>query len=489
MPTLRTILITGGLCALRLSGMLIDSYSPDKHDRFANNASFIANTFDLSGIAIADSATSGAEPFLTLIHPNVALSAIHYGPGVGTTVRFRLDNNPNGPVVERTVSRRIRAGTSDLLICILDEPVTEQVAFYGFATETLPTRGNWTTQYRYANQTHFHIGKSPGSYALELDMAVGQNKLDLHRLNVDVSGTTGNTVECIQNSSGSGNFVAGETMGQGGDSSGPLLYVEADDSLTVVGIAWYITGTPSTGFTAVGDYSTHVQDAIDTHGEVYQPLPPTFLLASWSNGSEVTLSWTDASNVESAYEIERADDPVGPWTPVATLSADTTGYTDTGATAQQWVYRVRSVNQGVTSEWVQISLPLSYDAWASTIHWSGAPSGPLEDANSDSVTNLAAFGFALSPFDAVAGALPTIQSSGSSLWLEYRKNPDASDLVYRFRESTSLETPNWQDVVVDGVTITETEVGPVGDAILMRISIPLSEVPAPVYFRFEVEDP
>jgi len=489
MTTSRTILILWGFCALRLSGMQIHQYSAAVHDRFANQGSFIAGAYDLSGVAIVDSATSNAEPFLTLVHPNVALSAIHYGPGVGSTVRFRLGNDPAGPVVERTVTQRIRAGTSDLLLCILDAPVTEDVAVYAFATETLSSGANWANQYRYANQTHLHIGKSPGSYTTEFNMAVGQNKLDGRRIGIEVSGTTGNTVECKQDSSGDANFVSGETMGEGGDSSGPLLFIEADNSLTVVGIAWYITQAPATGFTAVGDYSASIQSAIQTHGQPFQPLPPDSVQADWGSGTDAELTWTDNSNVETGYEIQRASDPSGPWTAVATLPADSTGYTDPAVAAQQWHYRVRSLNQGVTGEWVEVSLPLSYQAWASTISWSGADSGPLEDANSDTVTNLAAFGFALSPFEAADSALPSIQSDGISIQLNYRKNPEADSLIYRFRQSGSLESPNWQDLVVDGVTITETELGPEGDAVLMRIEVPLGGLPSPVYFRFEVEEP
>lgn len=486
----RTFVFCMGICwSLNGLAMQIQGYTAQKHDRFANHPSFIASLHDLSGVALAESATSNAIPFLTLVHPNIALTALHYAPGVGTVVRFRTSNDPSAPVVERTVVQGIQAGTSDLLICILDEPVTENIQTYAYATTALPAAANWADTYPYANKTHLHIGRSQGSYSNELDMSVGKNVLDDREISLTVGAYTGNTVECARNVSGDPNYEAeGETMAQGGDSSGPLLHIEADNSLTVVGIAWYITSLPSTGFTAVGDYAANIQSAIQTHGEPYMPLAPGNVQAVWAPGQDVALSWSDMSAMETGYEIERAADEAGPWTPVTTVAADTVSFTDSTPGAQRWFYRIRSITGAVEGEWQLVELPLTYAVYATSIAWGGLDDGPLEDANGDSVSNLMSFALAVSPLDAITGSLPTIELSGDAIRLEYRKNPQASALQYRFRETVTLPMPSWQTVVVDGSTITETELGPEGDAVRMRITIPLSELNPSSYFQFQVEE-
>tara|TARA_B110000008_G_scaffold279876_1_gene329263 strand:- start:760 stop:1005 length:246 start_codon:yes stop_codon:yes gene_type:complete len=58
-----------------LNAISIDDYSTTAHDRFANDDTFIADSFDLSGIGIADSGR-----WLTMVSSNVFLSAHHFFP-------------------------------------------------------------------------------------------------------------------------------------------------------------------------------------------------------------------------------------------------------------------------------------------------------------------------------------------------------------------------------------------------------------------------
>src|SRR5205085_4556907 len=66
-------------------------------------------------------------------------------------------------------------------------------------------------------------------------------------------------------------------------------------------------------------------------------LPYTTLFRS-STASSVTLQWSDV-DLETSYLVQRSSDNTT-WSPIATLAADTTTYTDTGLTeATLYYYR------------------------------------------------------------------------------------------------------------------------------------------------------
>lgn len=72
---------------------------------------------------------------------------------------------------------------------------------------------------------------------------------------------------------------------------------------------------------------------------------PTALAATVVSTSEIALSWTDNATNEENFVVERKSG-TGDWTVVtATLAADTTGYNDTGLTADtRYYYRVKATN-------------------------------------------------------------------------------------------------------------------------------------------------
>ena len=82
------------------------------------------------------------------------------------------------------------------------------------------------------------------------------------------------------------------------------------------------------------------------------PAPPT-ASASAPLWSRVELSWTDAADDESSYEIERSTTGSdGPFTPVAVRPANTTSWADTDrTTTTPYCYRVRAVNSVGASSW------------------------------------------------------------------------------------------------------------------------------------------
>ncbi|MBI4638975.1 MAG: hypothetical protein HY727_21770 [Candidatus Rokubacteria bacterium] len=73
------------------------------------------------------------------------------------------------------------------------------------------------------------------------------------------------------------------------------------------------------------------------------PLTPTNLTAALGAGASVSLAWTDASNNETGFEIER--DSGGGFTPLTTVGAGVATFQDTGLVADNtYSYRVRAVN-------------------------------------------------------------------------------------------------------------------------------------------------
>ena len=75
------------------------------------------------------------------------------------------------------------------------------------------------------------------------------------------------------------------------------------------------------------------------------PAPPSGLSASASSTSQINLSWTDNSGGETGFRIERKTGTGGTYSEIATPSANTTTYSDTGLSASTtYYYRVRAYN-------------------------------------------------------------------------------------------------------------------------------------------------
>jgi titin len=71
---------------------------------------------------------------------------------------------------------------------------------------------------------------------------------------------------------------------------------------------------------------------------------PSNLAAKVEKNGQVTLTWKDNSNNETAFQVERSTDG-SVFTVLATTAADTTKYKDTNAQKRQtYYYRVAAKN-------------------------------------------------------------------------------------------------------------------------------------------------
>jgi hypothetical protein len=81
-----------------------------------------------------------------------------------------------------------------------------------------------------------------------------------------------------------------------------------------------------------------------SQGTSSAPAAPSGLAATGLSASQITLSWVDNADNETGYQVERASDSIN-FTPIATLGANVTAYSDTGlAAATTYSYRVRAFN-------------------------------------------------------------------------------------------------------------------------------------------------
>ena len=280
------------------AAIIIDSFSSPAHDRFSNDPSFVANGYNLSGIAIADlnpgtntSSTDGR--WLTMISPNVFLSVHHasFYPPNGQSVTFYSSNDPLGSSTTRTVHSSQRIGTSDIRIGALNTPLPSSYASYDYASASFDLTGVppgsvvETPLAPYYGENAFLFGRSPTIWATENDIAVGRNVLD--RWVVDADGTH-DAIGAIRDSVGDSNYSSSEAYLQVGDSGGPLMIDDGFGGLTIVGLNWFIDtlGDESqiNGFSYLGNYSDDIDTYLAAH-PVPEPRQIALLLAFFAASS------------------------------------------------------------------------------------------------------------------------------------------------------------------------------------------------------------
>ena len=85
------------------------------------------------------------------------------------------------------------------------------------------------------------------------------------------------------------------------------------------------------------------------------PVAPTNLTASVSTATSVALVWTDGSNNESGFQIERGTDGMN-FSQIATVGANVASYPDGGlTTGTAYFYRVRAFNGGGNSAYTNVA--------------------------------------------------------------------------------------------------------------------------------------
>jgi len=96
--------------------------------------------------------------------------------------------------------------------------------------------------------------------------------------------------------------------------------------------------------------------AIDDIAVVYAPSAPAGLAAAAASSTGIDLSWTDNSDDESGFKIERSANGSGDWAEIATVGENVTAYSDTGLSADTThYYRVRAYNANGDSAYSNVA--------------------------------------------------------------------------------------------------------------------------------------
>ena len=118
-------------------------------------------------------------------------------------------------------------------------------------------------------------------------------------------------------------------------SEGALYYLAQGNGGQVFKIQYTATPTPT---------PTPTPAATPTPTPGQPPAAPTNLLATAFSSSQIALSWTDKSNNETGFQIQRSNNGVS-FALIATVGANVSTYTNNGLTAATtYYYRVRAFN-------------------------------------------------------------------------------------------------------------------------------------------------
>jgi parallel beta-helix repeat protein len=181
-----------------------------------------------------------------------------------------------------------------------------------------------------------------------------------------------------------------------------FLVERSPDGVTFTQIASLAANTTSysdTGLAASTQYTYRVRAANASGDSAYSsvasaatsapavvpPAAPSGLSATMANSSQINLSWTDNSNNETGFLIERSANGVT-FTQIASLAADITSYSNTGlAASTEYTYRVRATNAAGNSAYTNTA---SATTSAPSVLPPAAPSGLSATASSSSQINL-----------------------------------------------------------------------------------------------------
>ncbi|NDV63267.1 hypothetical protein G0Q06_12445 [Puniceicoccales bacterium CK1056] len=265
-----------GLCLvlsqLTMSGqMLIDGYDPLTNDRFANDSSFIAAAYDLSGLA-----RSSSNKWGSVVSQNVFLSSAHFHPAIGNTLTFYETNDPLGPSITRTVIGGQPVPASDVWVGILDQSLPPQYSPFPFLDEPVSNSTQFNNS-SIAEAEVFMVGRSNGSGGSVTNIALGRNRIENWNQSFTdtLTGVTDSAIETIKHISSDAEWVPFESRLVIFDSSAPVL-LDVGGSLVIVGLNWYagtdldIDPRPNreelrdfSGFAYVGNYAAEIQGVVD----------------------------------------------------------------------------------------------------------------------------------------------------------------------------------------------------------------------------------
>lgn len=122
-----------------------------------------------------------------------------------------------------------------------------------------------------------------------------------------------------------------------------------------------------------------------------------------TSSTQLTITWSDLSNNETSFKIQRSLTGTSAWTEIASLAANSTRHTDPNlSAATSYYYRLYAINAAGQSSFSPVITGSTWNlfqAWLASYALPVTPSSQSGDADADGDSNLAEYAFGSIPTD------------------------------------------------------------------------------------------
>lgn len=199
-------------------------------------------------------------------------------------------------------------------------------------------------------------------------------------------------------------------------------------------------------FNTSGDSNTATDSATTTNSLS----APSNLTAVPTSNTTISLSWTDTSNNEDGFTLQRATGN-GAYGPLADLAANTTSFSDTNLTANYtYHYQIRGYNSDATSSFTTVTVTTLDDLTAPTITSATVVSHEQVDISfTDTNTNEDSFEleFSSDGGNTYASATNSLTSPQTSATYSHIGLTQATTYQWRIRAKNTSGVSSWSTAV------------------------------------------
>ena len=289
-------------------------------------------------------------------------------------------------------------------------------------------------------------------------------------------------------------------------------YTETFENAGALPAGWantFVTGTTAWAFSKGGFSSTNPTNAhggaynawlySSTKGRVTKLVSPVLDFGQAPLSAELSFwhcmrSWSgDQDNLRVYYKTGGTN----AWALLASYTNEVAAWTERtlalpapGRTCFIAFEGVANYGYGVCVDDVTVRATSPYTVWRTNLFTqaeiaAGGIAGDADDPDGDDVANLLEYALGLNPKAADPAGLPTGGAWESYLWLSYRRNKQASDLVYEVEACTNLIGRGWTTNLVTEVAREDSNAW---WQVTVRHGTPVTEAPSR-FLRLKVTYP